>query len=332
MTLRVALLGAGAMGTIMAREIYPRLVGTAEVVAVVDGDPERAAGLAAALGARPHTSLAVAVAEELDAVDVRLPHAAHTAAALEALHLGLHVLVEKPLALSVVDCRRLDAAAAAAGRVIAVAENYPHLGAVRAARAAIDRGAVGELLALRTTRAYTLDGVWAQAVWRRGTGEMAGLLWDQGTHHTSLLRALGGEIVAVTAQASAGRRTPGAEVACLGVEFASGLAGQSLYCWGAPARRVETEALVLGSAGQIDVTVSYNSAEGRAELGSTALSAPEGYYDSHRAIVADFAAAVVERRPPRVTVASATEDVRVVLAARASLERGGAVVRTDEVG
>lgn len=339
MTLKVALMGAGAMGTIMARDIYPQLRGEGaddiRVVAVVDRHPERGGPLAAGLGAVAYPSLAAAIeGTEIDAVDIRLQHAAHRPAAVEALEHGLHVLVEKPLATSLEDCAAIIEAAQLAGRTVGVAENYPHLRAVRDTRSALDAGEVGEVLALRSTRAYTLDGVWAQTTWRQGNDPMAGILWDQGTHHTSMLRALGGDVVAVSAR-SADVATEGAEVVTLTLQFASGVMGQSLYCWGTPAVALEAEATVLGVSGRVDITVDYEGASGRARLdrpdGARALSEDESYYDSHRLIVADWARAIRTGSEPLVTLESAAADVEVVVAARASLERGGAFVTIDEV-
>src|SRR5690348_12469634 len=55
-----------------------------------------------------------------DAVVIALPNSLHEEAALEALAAGYHVLCEKPLALTEAGCRRIAAAADAAGRVAAV--------------------------------------------------------------------------------------------------------------------------------------------------------------------------------------------------------------------
>src|SRR6218665_3227182 len=209
------------MGTIMARDIYPRLAGEVEVVAVVDRHLERGGPLAAGLGAAACVSLDAALRERsIDAVDIRLQHAAHSAATIEALQHGLHVLVEKPLATTLEECYAMIAAARA-GLTVAVAENYPHLAAVRATRAALASGVVGELLTLRSTRVYTLEGVWANTVWRQGDNPMAGILWDQGTHHTSMLRAIAGEVTSVAARSSSRLATEGAEAIMLTLQFES---------------------------------------------------------------------------------------------------------------
>src|SRR6218665_2873433 len=302
------------MGTIMARDIYPRLAGGVEVAAVVDRHLERGGPLAAGLGATAYVSLDAALRERsIDAVDIRLQHAAHSAATIEALQHGLHVLVEKPLATTLEECYAMIAAADRAGLTVAVAENYPHLAAVRATRAALASGVVGELLTLRSTRVYTLEGVWANTVWRQGENPMAGILWDQGTHHTSMLRAIAGEVTSVAARSSSRLATEGAEAVMLTLQFKSGVVGQSLYCWGAPAVELETEATAFGTSGRVEITVDYEGGRGLARIsvpeGSRNLSAVESYYDSHRLIVEDWANAIHTGAAPRGGLADATADV-----------------------
>jgi predicted dehydrogenase len=344
--MRVALVGAGAMGGIIARDIVRTLEETVRVVAVVDRDEERAAALAHPLDARAYTSLAdAAAAEELEGADLRLPHTAHRAAVLEALGLGLHVLVEKPLAIEPADLAAIrDAAAGASdpglgGRdlVVAVAENYPHVRAVRAAADAIADGRIGEVLAVRTTRPYTLGGVWAESGWRLDGGAASGVLWDQGTHHASLIRTLAGPIASVAATATSGVSAPGTETVLLQLALESGVAAQSLYCWGTPALPVEAEAVVFGTEGRIDIGVDYLDSAGSAVLvprGGPArrISEPEGYYESHGWILEDWVAAARGGGHPLVGVDDAIVDARVVLAALASLDAGGTPVPVDAIG
>jgi predicted dehydrogenase len=333
--LRIALVGAGAMGTIMARDIYPRLKDVVEVAVVVDRHPERGGPLAELLGARYLPSLDEAVAAGgIDGVDIRLQHSAHRIAATAAMTAGLHVLVEKPVVTTVEDGAALLEVQKRTGVSVGIAENYPHLGATIATRAAIDRGVLGRPLMIRSTRAFTLDGVWAQTNWRQGAGPEAGLLWDQGTHHTSMIRAIGGNVRSVAAAASA-LDVPGAEAITLTLELESGLVAQSLYCWGTPMVPLETEALILGESGRIEIRVDYDGTRGGADLvtpsGTFGLSPREGYYDSHATIVEDWVAAVAEGRAPRVDLSSAIADVHVVVAAQRSLSDGGRAIALREV-
>ena len=338
---RIALVGCGAIGELVARHVYAQAgPDDFRLVAAIDPQAERRDAVAKALGvpAYPSTRAAADDGLAIDAADIRTPHARHADTAEDALTRGWHVLIEKPLVTTLADGERIRVAAVAAGRVAAVAENYPHIQAVRAAREAIASGLVGDVLTLRSTRAFTLDGVWLRDGWRRGGGESAGLLLDQGTHHTSLLRYLGGPIAHVFAQAS----TPGGagdgrvDTFLLTMRFASGLAAQSLYSWTAFPLTAEAEGTVVGSRGRIEIRVDYDTDRGGATLwderspDGRAISPAENYYDSHRSIVADWAAAIRSGGTPRVTLDDGLADLAVVLAAGRSLHDGGRPVDVAE--
>jgi predicted dehydrogenase len=115
--LRVGVLGSGAMGRNHVR-VLASLPGV-ELVGLYDPRQE----VAAAVAAEHHTrafSDAEALAAGVDAMVVAVPTVLHAEIGCELLGRGLHVLVEKPLAASLAEADRLIAAAAAAGRVLAV--------------------------------------------------------------------------------------------------------------------------------------------------------------------------------------------------------------------
>ncbi|GHH38706.1 Gfo/Idh/MocA family protein [Lentzea cavernae] len=316
----VALVGCGAMGEIVARTVYPALGG---LVAAIDPDPARAAAVAELTGARPFTSLARARQEVgIDAVDVRVPHHLHATVVLEALGAGCHVLVEKPFATTLADGRAMVTAAEESGLVLAVAENYPHMQAVRDARTAVRTGVIGEVLALRSTRAYQVGGVWVRDGWRHGTGPSGGILLDQGTHQVSLVRCLGGPVRAVSAAG-------GADMVSLTLMMASGVVAQSLLTWSSPGPADQAEATVIGSGGRLDVLVDYDADGGGCDIwtpGGTSLLGKENYYDSHRLMVEDWLQAISSGTEPVVPGNEGLEDLRVVLAAARSLDEGGGFV------
>ncbi len=112
---RVAVVGLGPMGLHHARA-YSRVPG-ARLVAVVDTHADSAAAAAAEFGCA-----ALSDARDLigcvDAVTVATPASTHAAVARPLLAAGVHCLIEKPLALTVEDCRALaDAATTAVLRV-----------------------------------------------------------------------------------------------------------------------------------------------------------------------------------------------------------------------
>src|SRR3954468_20220950 len=128
---RVILVGCGAMGEMVARLVYAHADPPAQVVAAVDRREDRAAAVGELLGVPAFGSLRAALAVVgAGAADIRLPHDGHAAALLEALAAGVHALVENPLATTAADGRAMLDAAERSGRVVAVAENYPHVRSV----------------------------------------------------------------------------------------------------------------------------------------------------------------------------------------------------------
>jgi len=119
----IALLGAGFMGQAHATN-YRALGDRVRVKTVCSRDRERAAKLAAQLGAEATTDLDAAIDDpEIDAVDICLPTPLHRATAERALGQGeraKHVFLEKPIALTVEDADAIVAAAAASDRVFMV--------------------------------------------------------------------------------------------------------------------------------------------------------------------------------------------------------------------
>jgi predicted dehydrogenase len=127
--LRVAVIGVGHLGRHHAR-ILAGLAG-AQLVAVVDTAPERAAAAAAASGARAAADYRE-VLDEVDAVTVAVPTELHRDIALPFLERGIAVLVEKPMARSLAEADELVAAARATGAVLAVGHTERYNPAVAA--------------------------------------------------------------------------------------------------------------------------------------------------------------------------------------------------------
>jgi predicted dehydrogenase len=117
---RVAIVGAGFMGGVHAAG-WQALGERARVVTVYSRSDERAARLAESAGARATTDLDDAVGDpSVDVVDICLPTAVHRDAAERAFSAGKHVLLEKPIALTVEDAEAIAAAAERSGRLLMV--------------------------------------------------------------------------------------------------------------------------------------------------------------------------------------------------------------------
>jgi len=112
----VAVLGAGAMGSNHARVLSQ--MPWARLSAVADSDAVRAERVAAQFGCGSARDLA-SLPEPVQAVVVATPTETHRDLAVEALEMGLHVLVEKPLTATIAEGEELVAAAERAGRILA---------------------------------------------------------------------------------------------------------------------------------------------------------------------------------------------------------------------
>lgn len=82
---------------------------------------------------------------DIDLVSVLTPHATHAAITLQCLAAGKHTLVDKAMALTVAECDAMSAAAARAGRTLAVFHNRRHDGNIRAITEIIRSGEIGEV-------------------------------------------------------------------------------------------------------------------------------------------------------------------------------------------
>jgi predicted dehydrogenase len=132
----VAVVGCGHMGSLHAGKLAA--MPGVDVAGVVDADAARAASLASKLGC-PVFSGVGALPSRIDAAVVAVPTEAHRDVAAACLERGLHVLVEKPIAASVVEADALIALAAREQRRLQVAHIERFNAAYRSIAARIDR-------------------------------------------------------------------------------------------------------------------------------------------------------------------------------------------------
>jgi len=117
------------------------------------------------------------------------PHDRHLADAQLALEAGLHVLVEKPIALTLDQADTMIAAARDAARILMVAENFHFMPAFRHVHALVASGTLGRLRELH----LVARGWREHAGWRLEAVTGGGALIDGGIHHVHNLRRWGGE-------------------------------------------------------------------------------------------------------------------------------------------
>lgn len=188
-TLRSAIIGCGKMAHVHAQAL--RNIPATTLAAVQSRSGEKAAGFAAQYDAQPYTDITEMIRrEKVDIVVICTPHPAHREGALAAFENGAHVLVEKPLAISLADCDAMLAAAAAAGKQLGMISQRRFLPACQRMKAAIDAGKLGTpmlgsviMYGWRDETYYSSDpwrGKWAE--------EGGGVLVNQAPHQLDLLQ------------------------------------------------------------------------------------------------------------------------------------------------
>lgn len=143
--LRCAVIGAGTMGAGYA-DAFAQLP-EVTLTAVVDVDAQRAAAVAAGHeGARPLGSIEELIESgSADAVALALPDFAHRDAAIACVDAGLHVLCEKPLAMTQEDCVAIVEAERRSPAVLMVNYGNRHRPAARMLRARVQDGELGAI-------------------------------------------------------------------------------------------------------------------------------------------------------------------------------------------
>lgn len=201
---RIIQVGMGGWGQSWAATVL-RPAQNGMLVACVDEDPAALAAARKRLDISAElcfTDLNRALeAIEADAVLVTASLPGHVPAALAALEAGKHVLLEKPFAPTVVEAQSVVEAAAAAGRVLMISQNYRFYPAVVAVTRLVQEEALGAVAAVTLDfRRYSNS---APVEGHRHYHIAQPLLMDMSIHHFDLMRAvLGQEATWITCHTS----------------------------------------------------------------------------------------------------------------------------------
>lgn len=127
--------------------------------------------------------------DDVDMVEVLVPHHLHEQVAQQAAAAGKHISLQKPMAMGLDEADRIIAAASDAGVTLKVFENFVFYPPIQRARDLIDNGEIGDVLSIRLKSAagYSTEGweVPAEAMaWRFDPGRSGGgpQVFDDGHH------------------------------------------------------------------------------------------------------------------------------------------------------
>lgn len=316
--MRLAIFGGGKGATPHFEAL--RHVEGVECVAVAEVSPERRKELADAFGVRTYADYEDLLHQEKpEAVLVALPHHLHEAAAEASLAAGAHVLVEKPLAISIEGCNRIIDAAKRHGRTLMVGHTHHFYPNIIEAQRIVRSGELGEVM-LSTDTIYgpyfKNRSAWFLDKQRSGGGSWM----TNGIHLVDRTCWLLGDIPErIFARMTFHPDYPEMETSVSAtLEFADGKTATILMAMQASGPKEEGE--ILGDKG----TLRY-SAWGALERsdGSQRWPVEPTAKGNGRALqIRAFAEAVATGSEPPVTGEWAREMVRVVLAGYESQQRG----------
>ena len=199
--LGIALIGAGGMAK-NYRDSYVGIPGT-QYRLVVDINPETARTVAETLGVpRWSTDWRDALAGDIQIADISTPNHLHAEQAVALLGAGAHVLLQKPMAPTVAECRAIVEAARAAGRLAGVYMSDLEDPVVWDMKEMVQGGYLGRVTGVRARYAHRggLRAAANEANWRGSAEKVGGGAFMQlSLHHTNLLSwALEDRITSVT--------------------------------------------------------------------------------------------------------------------------------------
>ena len=207
--LRVGIIGIGNIGTTHVARFANQQIHGARLAGICDTSPS-------ALARHPDLpswsdSSSMIRSGEIDAVIVATPHFSHTPICIEALRGGLHVLVEKPLAVHQADCDAMTAAHTDPRQVFAIMFDTRTEPRYRRLRELIQAGELGQIRRIDwiLTDWFRSNAYYASSSWRASWGgEGGGMLVNQLPHDLDLFQWLFGMPTSIRAHCPIGKYHP----------------------------------------------------------------------------------------------------------------------------
>jgi predicted dehydrogenase len=326
------IIGAGTIGAVHADAIA--LLPDARLTAVTDVAAGLAETFAAERGCVAAPTLDALLARpDVDVVCVCVPSGLHAEVGVRAAKAGKHLVVEKPLDVTLEAADRLLTAVREAGVGLTVMSQHRFDQGAAELKRLIDGGALGRpLLGEAVTKWYRTQAYYDSAGWRGTRALDGGALLNQGVHYADLLLWCLGPASEVTAVTATQAHDIDVEDTALAiVTFASGAVGTlsaTTAAYPGFPQRLEitgTDGTVIVEDGRL-VRAALRSGEAGpppAAAGRGAAAEP-GALDVgvHAAQLADLLAAVDEGRPPAVTGEDGRAALALVLAVYESARTG----------
>lgn len=329
MPLGFAIIGAGNIAGVQVEAI--KHIAGARVVAINNRTEETGWALAASCGAdwMPSTEEAVS-RDDVDIVIVSTPSGAHVEPAVLAARSGKHLIVEKPIEITLPRIDQIIEAARTHNVKLTCFFPSRFMQGVQKAKEAIDQGRLGKLVFADAFVKWYRSQDYYDVSWR-GTWELdgGGALMNQSIHSIDLLQWLAGPVESLYAKtATLNHDIQTEDTASALLSFKSGGMGViqgSTSCWPGDPAKIElhgSKGTVVLEEGRITTWKLEDASEGEEEemltleqnLGSGSADPMGISYDKHKRQLQDFISAIQADHEPIISGNEARKAVEIILA------------------
>ncbi len=352
---KFGVVGCGSIGPTHGAAIQ-QIPQDAELIAVADTIPDRARNMAQKFGVhRVYSDFRQLVADkDIDIVCICTPSGMHADMGVKSMEAGKHVILEKPMDVTLEACDRLIAAADKTGRKLTVISQHRFDAATQLVKGAIEKGQLGKIVMADAsvkwwrTQEYYDSGDW-RGTWKWDGG---GSLMNQGVHTVDVLQYLVGGVRKLWAQTRTGAHTDieVEDIAVCACDFACGAVGTitatTAAYKGFPVRidiygtegsaviegdRLKTMMLKNGQSYTTEEAAAHaisvaqgGTASVKDQAASREATAKQGatWGDSHRAQIQDFLNAIRTCGRPLIDGRAARRPLEIILGVYKSQKTG----------
>lgn len=324
-SVNMGLIGCGGISSSHIRA-YKTLLNKINLIAVCDVVEGKAKAAMKDVGAETYflDYKKLLERDDIQAVDICLPHDLHSTVTVASAERGKNVLCEKPMARNLEEADEMITMAEEKGIKLMIGENFRFMPEVVKARELIRNGAIGDVF-LSKTDCVGFPTDLAPTGWKLDASRVGGgVVIDSGIHFIDIMRWLVGEVSSVTALINriVRKEISGEDTGCLLFRHVNEAISVLTLTWAAKRPTGEYLFKVYGSHGTI---VSGESSVQVLEEDKPTLKIDVEQVDSFRAEIGHFADCIIKDTQPLMSGREARRDLELVMAAYRSAKTGTTV-------
>lgn len=333
--IKLGIIGTGLASRNLHWPVLKEIPDLFQVTAVCNRGEEKAAEFARLVGlSHYYLDHRQMLAEaDVEAILVAVPIALNYPITLDCAKAGKHVMCEKPVAVDLVQGRKMIHLPDQYGVVVQIAEQFYYREDLQRAKELIESGELGEVFQVRMDVTVMIDPETGSGAtgWRIAPAHRGGFATDAGVHHMAQLRLLGGEVARV--HAFTRRQSPhfgGVDNVCVNLLFRSGAIGHYSASYTATSAEPWTaRTSVLGTKGTLEIGYGelWLQPAGKRKRHHFRWQPFDGGYRNQWLA---FYNALVTGAPPAASPAQTYHDLELILAALDAAERGEVISLPEE--